>query len=95
MDRHEAYQVDSALYLHFRQRGLQIAKVADNSDKLAGIIERRGHGTRRDDTNHDLVLLSQMSDNASASGSDVDIICSLRPVPEETSLADPYDLVGP
>ncbi|KAH8751103.1 hypothetical protein F5883DRAFT_578606 [Diaporthe sp. PMI_573] len=45
-------------------RELQIAKVAD---KLADIIERRGHRTRRDDTNHDLVLLSQMSDNASAS----------------------------
>lgn len=40
------------------------------------------------------MLPAQMPDNASCSGSDEDIMCSLQPVAEEASLAYPYDLVG-
>lgn len=65
------------------------------ANQLAYITERCRHGTERDVTNLDLVLFSQMSDNAAASRSDEDIIRSPWPVPQETSLADPYDLMRP
>lgn len=63
------------------------------ADKLAGVVKgmQRGHGgeARRNGTNHDLMLLLQMSDNDSGSGSYEDVMCSLPLVMEETSLADP------
>lgn len=93
MDRREAYRVCSDLYLHFRPPVLRVVRVADMLAALSS--NDMGTGWGRDNTNHDVVLLPQMSDNTSACRSNEYIIRGPRFVPEEASLADPYYLASP